>query len=264
MTQSSDAELLISYADRRSETAFAELVHRHIDLVHSTALRIAGAGLYKARQAHQLLEQVRTLQEERELTLRQQDSPSRRQSQAGETGLPSRSQAMQHGRPPKDPSKSAMTAWLDRVDLLKMRLELTDGAKIPEMQWLTEQDWLKAAQGKLESDKDYRRALGVLRSIAEDKFTLMASPALQKYIKENGGTFPRNLDQLQAHFDAPVDPAVLQRWRIIPASDRPNMKLGGDWLITQKAVVDEEFDNFIGFGPNGYGSWHFRGKDRDQ
>jgi RNA polymerase sigma factor (sigma-70 family) len=37
-----DAELLRRYAEERSETAFAELVRRHLDLVHSAALRQVG------------------------------------------------------------------------------------------------------------------------------------------------------------------------------------------------------------------------------
>lgn len=34
-----DKELLREYAEQRSETAFDELVRRHVDLVHSAALR---------------------------------------------------------------------------------------------------------------------------------------------------------------------------------------------------------------------------------
>jgi len=36
----SDPQLLRAYAERRSEAAFAELVRRHIDLVHSAAFRM--------------------------------------------------------------------------------------------------------------------------------------------------------------------------------------------------------------------------------
>jgi RNA polymerase sigma factor (sigma-70 family) len=36
----SDPQLLRAYAERRSEAAFAELVRRHIDLVHSAAVRM--------------------------------------------------------------------------------------------------------------------------------------------------------------------------------------------------------------------------------
>ncbi len=40
MNASSDPQLLRDYAERRSEAAFAELVRRHIDLVHSAAFRM--------------------------------------------------------------------------------------------------------------------------------------------------------------------------------------------------------------------------------
>ncbi len=40
MNELSDTQLLRDYAERRSEAAFAELVSRHIDLVHSTAVRL--------------------------------------------------------------------------------------------------------------------------------------------------------------------------------------------------------------------------------
>src|SRR5512138_2820923 len=43
-----DAELLRDYIERGSEGAFAELVRRHLDMVHSTALRLVGdAGMAK-------------------------------------------------------------------------------------------------------------------------------------------------------------------------------------------------------------------------
>ncbi len=40
MKASTDQQLLQAYADRRSETAFAELVRRHVDFVHSAACRM--------------------------------------------------------------------------------------------------------------------------------------------------------------------------------------------------------------------------------
>jgi RNA polymerase sigma factor (sigma-70 family) len=35
-----DSQLLCAYAERHSDQAFAELVHRHVDLVHSAAVRM--------------------------------------------------------------------------------------------------------------------------------------------------------------------------------------------------------------------------------
>ena len=42
MDAQTDAQLLRAYAERRSDAAFAELVRRHIDLVHSAARRMVG------------------------------------------------------------------------------------------------------------------------------------------------------------------------------------------------------------------------------
>lgn len=42
MDAQTDAQLLQAYAERRSDAAFAELVRRHIDLVHSAARRMVG------------------------------------------------------------------------------------------------------------------------------------------------------------------------------------------------------------------------------
>ena len=40
MNDQTDAQLLRAYAENHSEQAFGELVHRHVDLVYSAALRM--------------------------------------------------------------------------------------------------------------------------------------------------------------------------------------------------------------------------------
>jgi hypothetical protein len=39
VNEQADSQLLVAFAERRFESAFAELVRRHIDLVYSDALR---------------------------------------------------------------------------------------------------------------------------------------------------------------------------------------------------------------------------------
>jgi len=48
-----DAELLARYAGQRSESAFAELVRRHLNVVHATALRLAGGDAHLAQDITQ-------------------------------------------------------------------------------------------------------------------------------------------------------------------------------------------------------------------
>jgi RNA polymerase sigma factor (sigma-70 family) len=156
---------------------------------------------------------------------------------------------------PGNPTESAAKSWLARVDQLKERLKQTPEAGIPELQLLSEEDWLSAVKdSKLDSDTDYRRALSALRNTAEGKVSSMMQPALKKYMKEHNDQFPDDLSQLQPYFETPLDSAILQRYAILPADEISSLGMGGDKIISEKAPVDAEFDNRHGVGPNGWGS----------
>jgi RNA polymerase sigma factor (sigma-70 family) len=243
-------------------------------LIAATITATLGTGIYEASRASGLEDRVQTLQQQLEpLSEQLRQARQERESAADKLAalqqeneqlrgeavrLRSDSQALAQVKAEdeaaaKDPSQTAMVSWLERVDKLTQSMKQTPGAAIPEMQFLTEEDWLAAAHNKLETEEDYRRAFSTLRSSAENKFTNKAFPALQKYMKANGGKFPTDLSQLQPYFESPVDNAILQRWAIVPSSQVPNLKYGGDWLITQKAAVDEEYDSRVGMGPTGHG-----------
>jgi hypothetical protein len=136
-------------------------------------------------------------------------------------------------------------------------MEKTPNAKIPELQLVTEQDWLNAAKGELNTDADYRRALSAVRGAGEAKIGAMMQKALRGYMQANNKQVPTDIGQLQSYFDAPVDDAILQRWEIAPAKTVSNLRMGGDIIITQKAPVDDVFDMRVGIGPNGYGNTDF-------
>ena len=146
------------------------------------------------------------------------------------------------------------------MNKLKLKLEETPNAKIPELQFVTEQDWLNAANRRLDTDADYRRALSTLRSAGENKVGQMIKKALTGYMRAND-QLPTDLAQLQPYFDSPLDDAILQRWEIAPAETVKSLGLGGDVIITQKAPVDEVFDTRYGIGPIGYGSTDFLSRD---
>jgi RNA polymerase sigma factor (sigma-70 family) len=115
-----------------------------------------------------------------------------------------------------DPIQSMAKSWLTRVTQLKQRVTQLPGQTIPELQFLTEQDWLNAVKGskQLETDADYAQALSTLRISAKFEFAGMVRSALLNYAQANNGQPPGDLSQLQPYFASPVDASALQRYQI--------------------------------------------------
>ena len=255
-------------------------------LIATTLVAAIGVGTYEARQASvlrtqvqafqqqqaPLREQLQQLQRERDdatgkLTALQQENEQTRRSLAelprlrGEVArLRSDSQALTQAKAdsPNVGTESSARSWVNRVSQLKQRLEQWPDKKIPELQLVTEEDWLNAAKGKLDTETDYRRALSALRGAVEQKFiTTLLQPALKEYRRANNEQLPADLAQLQPYFKSPVDPAILQRWEVVPAETVEALGLGGDVIITQRAPVDDIYDTRYGVGPSGFGGTDF-------
>jgi hypothetical protein len=140
----------------------------------------------------------------------------------------------------KNGDVSAEESLLDRVRLIKERLEQTPKEKNPELQFLTEQDWLTVAAEckKLDSDNDFRAAFSDLRARGEGRFLDLAKTALGKYLAANNGQFPTDFAQLKTCFENPPIEEILQRYQVVPASSIPQANVSGspgDWVITLKS-----------------------------
>jgi RNA polymerase sigma factor (sigma-70 family) len=250
-------------------------------LVTATVALVAGAGIYEGREAAHLHEatlafqkqqasataEMHRLQQERDDATRKIETLSAENMQLKSNTttaelLALRGKVTRFEADEKDPLNSTAKDWLGRVNKLKQRLEQSPDAKIPELQFVTDQDWLNAAHNPLDTEIDYRRALATLRNAGQGKFAGTLHDALQKYSQANSNQFPADLAQLQSYFDSPVDNALLERWQIVPMSKNG---LGGDFQITQKSTPDEFFDSRINIGLYGYGSgsdfMQFEGRD---
>jgi len=85
-----------------------------------------------------------------------------------------------------------------------------------------------------------------LRQAGENRFAGDLLTALQAYSKENSGQLPTDISQLAPFLSSSADPAILQRWTIVPASSEPRK----DWGITQKGPVDKDYDTRIAISLN--------------
>ena len=249
-------------------------------IIGATLAVVAGTGIYEAHQASQLreenqtlqqqqaplAEQIRQLQRERDdvtkhLAALQAENEQLKSNQNTAELLKLRGEVARWQNEANDPIDESAKALAAKMNKLKQRLAETPSAKIPELQFVTEQDWLNAANGKLDTEADYRRALASLRSAGESKVGSMLKKALTGYMRGNNGQMPTDLAQLQPYFDSPMDDAILQRWEIASAATVKSLGLGGDVIITQKAPVDDVFDTRYGIGTVGFGSTDFLSRE---
>ena len=143
--------------------------------------------------------------------------------------------------------------YSERVSQIKQLLEINPSEKIPELQFLSDSDWLWLAhKNRLDTEEGYRRAMSRTRKMAEENFGAdVLKPALEKYAKGNDGQFPGDVSQLKPYFKSPVDDAILQRWEVLPKRRLfrdLQAQLDEDWYITQRAPVNAALDQRILYG----------------
>jgi len=112
----------------------------------------------------------------------------------------------------QDPTTGAVNSWLERVQKLKQRMAQRPDREIPEFHLLTDQDWLDAVRDvkQLETDADYDKAWGALRSAAKREFSSSVQDALHAYSRANNGGLPGDFAQLQPYFAKTLDDSILQ------------------------------------------------------
>jgi RNA polymerase sigma factor (sigma-70 family) len=245
-------------------------------IIGATLVVVAGTGIFEVHQNSQLQNQIQMLQQQQapmaeqiRRLQRERDGATNQLAGllAGNAQLKSnsnenellklRGKVTQLQNEANDSTEKVARALAAKMNKLKELLDETPNAKIPELQFLTDKDWINAANGRLDNNAAYRRALSDLRKAAEGKFATMMNRAVIGYMKDNSGQMPADLAQLQPYFDSPVDDAILQRWEIAPASTVRGLGMGGNSIIIQKAPVDDIFDTLYGIGPSGFGSTDF-------
>jgi len=153
---------------------------------------------------------------------------------------------------------AAATALLNRVAILRSQFDALPDAWIPEMELLTDSNWLQAARLNIDSEPSLRLAMSEIRSLGEWEVANAFSKALRAYSKDTGQDFPEHLSALTPYLETPLDEAIMERWRIAPAEEVGNVLMGGKSIITQTGpAVDDVFDKQIVVGPHGTGSTHF-------
>src|SRR5206468_4792543 len=146
---------------------------------------------------------------------------------------------------------STRQMYLDRVNGLKQLFAADPGEAVPELQYLTDRDWLElVTYDHHQIDPDKTQAVSSARSRAQIHFAMSElSHALREYGKSNNGQFPTDLSQLVPYFKSSVDASVLAGWVILPSSRLPEELRGEEnWAITQKAPKNAVLDQRVVVG----------------
>ncbi len=145
--------------------------------------------------------------------------------------------------------------WSERATQLRQWLEANPAGRIPELQFLTEQEWIESIHPlALSTDEEYRRAVSNLRANAESRVLDVLQGALWQFGLSNAGRFPSELTQLKPYLGSSLDDAILNRYEIVRTKDLVGeLQLGEDWAITQKVPVDDVWDARLTIGMTGGG-----------
>ena len=148
-----------------------------------------------------------------------------------------------------DPSIQATLRTLAaRATALKRHLEERPQTKIPELQFITDKQWIDAvAKGGLDSDHDIREALNRLRSSAKSTFGGMMQKALKQYTEANGGMLPNDISELQPYFNPAIDPTMLKRYELVQNGSLEESRPDKPLIAEIAPPVDDEYDTRYDF-----------------
>lgn len=242
-------------------------------LITATFLAAVGAGLYETRQASilrventrlrakpdALTEQIAELQRERDdlkskLGILAEDLGKAKSNAAELLRLRGDVGRLRAGENiATDPFVQEVLTWKRKEDKLRNLFDERPNQRVPEMVLLEPNQWLAIARkSDLDSETGIRKALSETRKVAKNNFMPIFMAALEKYLKAKEGVLPDELSQIESFFEKPVEDSILQQYKLLHTGRYTDIPKGA-WVASDKAVIDEDYDQAWGVGPNGYG-----------
>jgi outer membrane murein-binding lipoprotein Lpp len=160
--------------------------------------------------------------------------------------------------------KQSLMVLVRKAEELNQRLEQMPEKKIPEIHFLSAEDWLNVAKdAKFDTETDLRKSFSRLRGDAKNKMPM--GWALSGYIRAHNGQLPTELSQLKPYFKTPVndgstshwhgvDPtrddvildAIISRYTLLHTGNISDLDANA-WLVVEKAPVDKDYDSRVKF-----------------
>lgn len=150
--------------------------------------------------------------------------------------------------PVKDiPLENAIASWIARVRLLSTYASKYPEWRIRQMDLLTDDDWLSATRGKLESEADFLKALGSLRWWARKKTATEIGSALKAALA--GGLTLASPRDLLPYLPTGFDPAILDQMQLNVPVNGQSPLAPSTYLLVDRPV--NRWDPYFMFDANG-------------
>ena len=246
-------------------------------LITVTVAVLAGAGIYQAKQAHDARNAASKLQAEQtplameiarlqaeanklsELLADAKDQKQLTQAQFNEL-LKLRGQLgvkQANAEVVNDPAFQQAQMWLAKEKKIREQFELHPELKIPEMQFLKEEDWLDHARHTdVDTAKGMRIALSNIRASASWIFVQKFQLALDAYMAANQQHLPATASQVAGYFNPPLQETDAIFSRYVPAASDSsiasmiamNPSMTNLLFVQDKSTVVDPIDQRVAFG----------------
>jgi hypothetical protein len=153
-----------------------------------------------------------------------------------------------------DPAiESALELWFSKIDKLTAFLKRHPEWRIPQMDSLTANEWLDVTKDhRLDSDADFRQALGELRQKARIKYLPEIEKALAAALAANGGHVPNDIQALAPFLPPGFKLDILLQLRLNPSGEVPGLVILGDRSRAYVTDVPVDlWDGAVFYGPGG-------------
>lgn len=161
-----------------------------------------------------------------------------------------------------------MQAWTARVERLKRAMARSKGARLPQLAYLSDQDWFDAASAPLDSETAMRRELSAIRSKANMVADAAVRQALDGYLRAHAGSPPQSPLELAPYLAAGAPAGLLDEYEMVdPGSGGAGPASGGNGmqpLMAMQMPVDVEYDSYTQITANGFISSPALNYDIDQ
>jgi hypothetical protein len=149
--------------------------------------------------------------------------------------------------------ENALTVWFDKIEKIKDFVKNNPKYAIPEFKYLTDQQWLAATGGQMETEADYRMTAAKLRQSAIINTADVFLRAFSDFSKAHDGKPPQNYEDVQQYLPADFD---YSRYAGIPHGKNPPGGSSSDgsvgqWIIKDVGPVDPIWDSGLWISSKG-------------